>query len=235
MKVVVFDVWGDYGHFRRFFTTTSPLTFPFPPPTALRGLVGAILGIDKDDYLKVLSHEVCRVGIGLLSEVKKTRMGLNLLDTKDGHWIKKGPRKTPRTQIKYEFLKEPKYRIYFSHSDEALLDKLRQSLVRHESFYTPYLGISECLADFAFVDLREAKPIQGKAQINSAFRLSDVSGGFELHEGLAIMKVRMPLKMAPGRKVVEVDEVVYESSGRPISVSLNEAYSLGELGNISFL
>lgn len=47
-KMLVFDVWGDYAHFRRFYTTTSPLSFPIPPRTALCGLIGAIIGLEKE-------------------------------------------------------------------------------------------------------------------------------------------------------------------------------------------
>ncbi|MFB3896899.1 MAG: CRISPR-associated protein Cas5, partial [bacterium] len=34
MKILVFDIWGDLGHFRKFYTTTSPLSFSFPPPSS---------------------------------------------------------------------------------------------------------------------------------------------------------------------------------------------------------
>jgi len=53
MKVLVFDIWGDYGHFRKFYTTTSPLTFSFPPPPTIAGILGAIYGTDKktNEYL----------------------------------------------------------------------------------------------------------------------------------------------------------------------------------------
>jgi CRISPR-associated protein Cas5h len=47
-KVLVFDIWSDYAHFRRGYTTTSPLTYPFPTRTALTGIVAAILGLEID-------------------------------------------------------------------------------------------------------------------------------------------------------------------------------------------
>ncbi len=34
-RVLVFDLWGAVALFRRFYTTASPLTFAFPPPTAI--------------------------------------------------------------------------------------------------------------------------------------------------------------------------------------------------------
>ena len=47
MKVLVFDIYGDLAHFRKFYTTSSPLTFPFPPPSTIKGMLGAIIGVDK--------------------------------------------------------------------------------------------------------------------------------------------------------------------------------------------
>ncbi|RMG82383.1 MAG: CRISPR-associated protein Cas5, partial [Bacteroidetes bacterium] len=47
-KLLVFDISGEYGHFRKFNTTTSPLTYSFPPLPALAGLLGAILGIERE-------------------------------------------------------------------------------------------------------------------------------------------------------------------------------------------
>ena len=49
-RVIVFDVWGDYAHFRKNYSTSSPLTYSFPPRTALSGLIGAIAGLDKSNY-----------------------------------------------------------------------------------------------------------------------------------------------------------------------------------------
>ena len=41
-RVLVFDIWGDFAHFRRFETTTSPLTYPFPTGSAIAGYLAAI-------------------------------------------------------------------------------------------------------------------------------------------------------------------------------------------------
>ena len=46
-KILCFELFGDYAQFRKFFTNMSPLSFSIPPRTVLSGIVGAILGIDK--------------------------------------------------------------------------------------------------------------------------------------------------------------------------------------------
>ena len=47
-KLLVFDIGSEYGHFRKFNTTTSPLTYSIPTRPAITGLLGAILGIERE-------------------------------------------------------------------------------------------------------------------------------------------------------------------------------------------
>ncbi len=45
---------GKRAHFRRFYTNSSALTYPVPPPTTLQGLLGAALGLGPE-YVDLLS------------------------------------------------------------------------------------------------------------------------------------------------------------------------------------
>ena len=38
-KLLAFDIWGDYAYFRRGYTTTSTVSFPFPSRTTISGLI----------------------------------------------------------------------------------------------------------------------------------------------------------------------------------------------------
>ncbi len=106
MKILVFDIFGDYGHFRKFFTTSSPLTFSLPPPPTIYGLLGAISGQDKREYLSIFSEKT-KISIQFLRPIKKTRMGLNLVETKGTGLKKPLSCKNPRTQILTEFVGDP--------------------------------------------------------------------------------------------------------------------------------
>ena len=97
MKVVVFDVKGDIGHFRRPDTTATHLTYPFIPPTAVKGLVGAILGIE--DFV---TND--KIGIQILSEVNMVSQQMSML--KMGNTFNR-----PTT---VQLLINPAYRIYYS-------------------------------------------------------------------------------------------------------------------------
>jgi CRISPR-associated protein Cas5h len=108
-RVIVLDVWGDYAHFRKIYTTSSPLTYSFPPRTALSGLIGAIVGLDKEDYFRHFLRKDAKIGCKILKPIKKVRIGENLINTKSAiqmHLIKN------RNQIRVEFVKDPSYRIY---------------------------------------------------------------------------------------------------------------------------
>ena len=151
-KILVFDVWGEYAHFRKYYTTTSPLSFSIPPRTAISGLIGAILGLPKDEYLKYFSKQQAQIAVRILNPIKKVRLAENLINTKDDYFIpiKKGAH-SPRTQIRFEFVKDAKYRIYLYHTDPNIFNKAKSMLLHHKCVYTPCLGITEHIANFEFI------------------------------------------------------------------------------------
>ncbi len=228
-KVLVFDVWGDYAHFRKYYTTSSPLSFSIPPRTALIGLISAIVGLDKEEYLSYMTKDKAQVSLRILQAVKKIRLGINLINTKDGYWIpvKRGSHE-PRTQIRFEFLKDPKYRIYFRHREEDLYRSLRQNLSLHKSVYTPYLGISELLANFEYVGefaIVEMLREEELSYIHSVLPLDTISE-IKLLEGYKFFKERIPTEMLPGRVVTEYREVLYEAGGKPIQARVKGGMKL---------
>ena len=56
-KLLAFDIWGEYGYFRRGYTTTSTVSYPFPSRTTIAGLVSSILGLERDSYYDIFSKE----------------------------------------------------------------------------------------------------------------------------------------------------------------------------------
>jgi len=227
---VVFDIWGDYAHFRKYYTTSSPLTFSIPPRTALIGLIGAILGLEKDEYLAQMTKDKCDVAIRILTPVKKVRMGQNLLNTKDGYWtpIARSGHE-PRTQLQFEYLKDPKFRVYFGCKDSVIKENLLAKLSKHKSIYTPSLGLSELLANFSFIEESKVNEIlidTDFLEIKTILPIDIINNLEIIQPGRKFFKERIPTEMLPGRVVTEYREVIYEAEGQPIKAKLRSALVL---------
>ena len=235
-RVLVFDVWGDYAHFRRGYTTTSPLTYPFPSRTTLAGLISAILGLPRDSYYKLFGKDNSAFALQILNPIRKIKITQNLIDTKTGFylWDNKGQ----RTQIPFEFIKEPKYRVYAWLSDQKF-DDLIKLIKEHKSVYTPYLGISECIANFEiFKDGMfevEKKRVNGEeVEIHSIIKKGAVKK-IKLEKGKKYGIVKVPGFMNKDRSVSKYLEFYYEEDGKPLKITEGEYYTLkGEDVNVVF-
>ncbi|MDD4570024.1 MAG: CRISPR-associated protein Cas5 [Tepidanaerobacteraceae bacterium] len=128
MKAVSFDIKGKLAHFRRPDTTTTQLTYPFITPTAAKGLVGAILGIE--DF--VTSD---KIGIQLLSPVRTVAQQLSMLGKDSGSAFNR-----PTT---IEILVNPAYRIFYV--GREYVDLLIEFLQADHAVYPTYLGSAYAL------------------------------------------------------------------------------------------
>ncbi|HHW70408.1 MAG TPA: type I-B CRISPR-associated protein Cas5 [Clostridiales bacterium] len=232
MNILIFDIFGDLGHFKKYYTTSSPLSFSFPPPSTIGGMLGAIIGIDKEEYLDTFSHERCKIAIQIMAPIKKLRAGLNLINTKGNHWIPvKKPHHEPRSPIKMEFIKEPHYRIYFWHEDEKLFYRLAEFVESHKSFYTLSLGLSELLADFRYVDTIQFEERRNEdVEITTVVPLYYVDDIYINASGdRKYFKEKMPIIMDSDRVVHKYEDVLFEIDGKPVKLNANR-YWEGENG-----
>ena len=240
-RILVFDVFGDYAHFRKIYTTTSPLTYQIPPRTALCGLIGAILGLRKanNEYLKHFTLDKAKIGLRVLNPIKKVTIAENLIHTKKGEGcegigmniIKK------RTQINFEFLKDPKYRIYFWHKDEELYLQLKNNLAEHKTVYTPCLGLSENIANFEYVGefgVTERYTQRGFLEIHSVIPMGKILEREGINFGVAgrdYFPVKLPIEMNQERVVTKYGNVLIEQNGSPIEAKIIEPYWEIDYGN----
>jgi len=241
-KFLIFDIWGDYAHFKKYYTTSSPLTFSVPPRTALIGLISAIIGKGKKEYLQIMMKKEAEIAVRVnptnRNPIKKTRITQNLIDTKGNYWkpVKRG-NLTGRTQIRFEYLKAPRFRIYFRHSEPEIYDLLKLNLESHKSVYTPYLGISELIADFIFIS---EFPVAGEhnkeiVDIHTAIPLDTIIETDLLQHGYKYFKERIPVEMLPERIVTEYREILYEVEGKPIRAKVTNALKLSNGDVITLL
>lgn len=231
-RVLVFDVWGDYAHFRKNYSTSSPLTYSFPPRTAISGLIGAIAGLDKADYFRRFLRDGAEIGCKILVPVKKVRIGENLIDTKSAlkmHLIKN------RTQIRFEFVKDPKYRIYFSHSDEQFYRRFVDLLTNHQSVYTPCLGLSELVCNFSFIGEFGLKSLGEDVQMIDSVIPGKRLLETDFEDGKEYFSEIMPGVMGEDREVTDYNEVLFERNGEKIRAKARDLWETENGERIVFL
>jgi len=187
-------------------------------------MLAAIVGISKDKYLEVFSHERCKLAVRILNPVKKIRMGLNYINTKGNFWIpaKKGSHEA-RTQIRTEFLRDSAYRIYVCHRDDDIFQKLAENVKAHKSFFTLSLGLSELLADFRFVALKNFNERhEGEGEVTTVLPMSVVDEyGVKFEQGKKYFKEKIPIEMTPDRVVERYEDVLFEIQGNSIFAKTN--------------
>ena len=237
-KALVFDIWADYAHFKKYYTTTSPLTFSIPPKTTLYGIVSAILGFSKEEYLEYFQEGQCKIAVQIKNPVKKTRINLNLIDTKKAALM---AQIETRTQIKTEFLKDAKYRIYFMHQNENLYNDLKEKLKNHKSVYSISLGLSENLANFKYIEEIELKKITENSwqKINTVIRIDKENiskGDIDFSQSnREYFSDKIAVEMKSDRTVTDYAKVLFERSGRSIKANVNQYYKDSNNNTLLFL
>jgi CRISPR-associated protein Cas5h len=247
---LIFDISGEYGHFRKFNTTTSPLTYGIPTPTALIGVLGAVLGIEREDskgFIKegqeslrqVFSAERTAIGFKILNSVNRVNIGFNLLDTGAPQTFFNV---TNRTQIEYELLKDPCYRIYlwWEHPrKEELIERLQNKAFH----FSPYLGLSQFTADINWITEKEGKAINQNDYLpfHSVVNLSELDQtnapvDFNQMKDASIQVETLPIEMENTRIVKRYGEVLTENNGNLIFCLPNtKSYSIHGEGNIQLI
>lgn len=232
-KCLVFDVWGQYGHFKKFYTTSSPLTFSFPPRPSIIGMIAAIIGMDKKDYLKAFDKENTYIALQIRKPIKKVRIGINLIDTKRAKQYMS--KIDGRTQVMQELIKDAEFRIYFYHKNNDVYNRLKMMLDRHQTFYTLCLGLSEHIANYRYVGEFTIESRQDeRVDIVSVIPYRE-NMEIEFETGLEYYKEVMPNHINPDREVEEYSKILFEKNGKPIRCKPKQYWKVGNNDDILFL
>lgn len=227
MRTIVFEIRAQYGHFRKPYAPVSPVTYSFPPPPTVTGLIGAICGYAKDEYSEKIGWDKIRIAVRLLSPVNKFRSGLNLINTKSNKYFRLSG-ETPRIQIPYEFLKDPAYRIYVANANDEAMDRLADLLKANETVYTPSLGLAQCLASVSFCGEWTAESAKSELlEVNSVIPMDQVQA-IHYEEGERYTRFRIPERMRPDRTVEKYGEVTVDEGARKIKLETSQAIKVGD-------
>lgn len=246
--LLIFDIKGEYGHFRKYNTTTSPLTYSIPTRTAIVGILGAILGMEREirdsqypegaePVQEFFSKEKAGIAVQIINPVKKENIGFNLINTKKSFY---DLTRAGRTQVNFELLKFPHYRIYLSMDNHDQFEELSERIKCKKHHFTPYLGLVQFTAQIDFVKRTQACERISEnefTEIITAVNMSKLLGEppVEFQKESFYSANNMPIEMNRNREVLEYSEVLIEKNGKPMCVRVSEYFSIDGMGNVLFL
>lgn len=238
MRTLVFEVSGEYGQFKKPYSPMSPVSYPLPPPPAILGMLGAILGYDKDMYHQRLDWEHLHIAVGLRAPLQVFRAALNLLQTKTGtdKFFRPLANQNVHTQVPFEFLRQPHFRVYVAGLADSVADALAERLRTGCSVYTVSLGLAPCLADLAWIGEWSAQALPaGEWVADTAVPIRD-NVTIHYEEGRHYHRLRIPAVMDGERIVHRYQEIVLAEDGGSIRGRSGEGvgYAVGS-DTVAFL
>lgn len=189
MRGFEFDISGSWGHFKRSDTNNNPLTHDIIPKTALIGLIGAVMGIERASMRSMfpqLSDDLI-YGVKLKHPIRKYSIGFT------GHSaIMPTAVKSPKA---FEFLRDPSYRVclgLYNSRSESLYDEFEKSVIEGYSVYEPVLGIANCPAELSFFNCGEISDVKNGAFSTGGFVVSKQHKLKKLEDGFRIGFDKLP-------------------------------------------
>lgn len=231
MKLVSFKLSGRFGHFLRAEGGSSAPSYLIPPRTAILGILGAILGLPKDQPQVALEP----AAIALKGKLPQTHWHRAKLRKdppealrrviKKSQQAEKTTRPEQATLIAQEWLFNPEYAIWFS-VPEPFLSELESRLREKRWHFQPSLGLSEMIAKVEYIKTAEAEPLpDGKHLVNSIFPQEDIELDWEriFEKELVLHNLRMPRRVTSDRIFTHTSYFM-ERDGRSVPVKTNKAF-----------
>lgn len=234
MKIHSFDLIGKQAHFRKYYANNTAFSFSIPPPTTVSGIIGAILGRRRDSYYEELGSNNLKVGISLLSPIKKSFHRLNLLMIKsEGDF--RGQKGRVQTPFEVVFPYDPRngllhYRIYLSSLNSSLMDELGDSLTERKSIYNLSLGVANFNA--AVINPRLNLIVKERFEpdnfisIHSAVPSDFVDAIDPTKSHILLEEDQFPttFKANYNRELAQMTRLLFSNDGQALSIRLNSKY-----------
>lgn len=261
MEVLTFDVCGKLAHFRKYYANNTAMSYSIPPRTTVMGMLGAILGYERDCYYEALASDKIRIGIRALSPLKKSFHRLNLLSIKSlgdatkggGDFTGKGGRiQTPFEVISGLDISKDMvcYRIYLSPFSGGVqlfytLKEKLQANQRHFNLTLGLAGFSASVRNIQFYDMVEASHNSETSLIHSAVISETVEKLlFEKESEAGLNYLEEELLPADflgnrSRELSKLNRTLFSTRNLPLEVRLSIPYyrliNGNEIQNIVFL
>lgn len=244
-----FTITSGYAHFRKVGNNSAKPTYRIPPRTTLAGLLAGIMGYDRDTYYDIFQPDNSAVSVVPLNNPHTVSISMTTVNTKadeaikyippDVHWRNGVEALTPSSYVEldrqrdpYEMLVDPEYRVYVSLSAKDIESELFKRLSESRYYYSPSLGLSECLAEISDVERHSLRKADSETtEIDSA--ICETDGSVIMPEpAVTIRRERSPLYMEAtdggGRRTTAFGNMTYAlEPGRRLTVKGQTAYDTG--------
>lgn len=220
--------------FRKFYTNSSSLSYPFPPRTTAVGLIAGLLGYERDSYSEDLGPEQCDIAVSVRVPVRRVMQTVNyvMTEARSSVWTKNaggfdGSAGGIQTPVEWIFpaLGETRlrYRVFVHHRDLAFAGRLSDTLRDGSHIYPPYLGMSECLGQvehIATLEDWELSVKSGEVSLSTVVPSEAIAGSPRLESGTQIVKERTAFALGADRRLLSIGDVLYERNCAPITARI---------------
>ncbi len=241
---LVFDWKGFMAHFRQFDANSSALSYSFPPPTVVCGMLAGVLGIEKDEYYERFNRRNLQIAVQIVTPPRKLVQTLNYIFAKSANDLNMSGENL-HTQIPAELLVAPAfpqaplhYRIFLKTAEAALAKEIEEALQQSKFRYLPYLGSAPFTSWIEWLGTPETiEPVASTepAIVDTIVPLAALelrSLRMEFIDDIppAFFREHVRRDFLPGREPGEVIDVVWERNRGKIKAQFKEPVYRWRLG-----
>lgn len=230
--VLIFDIEAKFASFRKIDTNSSSLSYKFPPKTTIMGIIGAILGLEKDSYYNIMDNTF--IGVRILQPSRSMFQSVNNVMIKhpsDLNFLKKGVSEEHtivpiEILVPYDWNKKISFRIYYSDNEIDKVKNCKKLLKDGLVEYPVSLGYANMLANVIYIGESQLERLENSKeilQVNSPLPLEGVEN-IEFNKSdfsqddknvLRLNKDLMPFSSIDGRRF-RSRIYLFEENGRAI-------------------
>jgi CRISPR-associated protein Cas5h len=238
MELITLELHGKFAHFRKYFGNNTALSYALPPRTTLMGIFAALLGRERDTYYREMAAERLRIGVGILTPIKKSFHRLNNLMIKGGSDFRGrlGPVQTPYEMVTPVDVRGSvvKYKLFLSAhlAGQPLLDEISERLSDANYTYNICMGSAFCHAQIKNIQRYEAgnwrtqQANEEPVQLISAVPANLISAILLEEKRIIIEEEMLPGEFVDdhNRELKSLHKVLFSTSGHPLAVRLTGQY-----------